>query len=192
MNYLRSLGATKEPSITDIREVLDVLTVPELRQISNSVLSKKGISCTRKKELVDRLFMSYEDGKCPSLPNTILEQYGTFIRISSTAEFLCWRLEAIEVAQVMDESLDENNLATAMRCIEVSDEHMSSTENASQLSIPESVVSFHLRFTASWVYSKVLTLGVSFFERHHSWLVDVLAYGGIWQTMLSYFSMKLE
>lgn len=66
----------------------------------------------------------------------------------------------------MDESVDENNMAMVIRCVEVSDERMSCTENASQLLIPESVMSFRLRFTASWVYSKVITLGVSFFERH--------------------------
>ncbi|XP_058102300.1 ABC transporter B family member 3-like isoform X3 [Magnolia sinica] len=41
--YFRSLEFTKEPSKTDIREVLDLLTVSELREISTLVLSKVDI-----------------------------------------------------------------------------------------------------------------------------------------------------
>ncbi|XP_058072875.1 fanconi-associated nuclease 1 homolog [Magnolia sinica] len=40
--YFRSLEFTKEPSKTSIREVLDLLSVSELREISTLVLSKSG------------------------------------------------------------------------------------------------------------------------------------------------------
>ncbi|XP_058102526.1 fanconi-associated nuclease 1 homolog isoform X1 [Magnolia sinica] len=207
--YFRSLEFTKEPSKTDIREVLDLLTVSELREISTLVLSKKGIHCAKKEELVRWLFAAYEDGICPSLPNMVLEQTGTCIQITSTAEFLVWRIqrlfflngeqdlssfllvdlglvkypaytcnisqhvfadrsdlvayeEAIEVAQVMDQSLDVNNMEMVMRCIEISEGCMSaSLENASC----SSMGTFLSRFSASWVYSKAVTLGISFFER---------------------------
>eukprot|EP00268_Persea_americana_P059824 TRINITY_DN7387_c0_g1_i9.p1 TRINITY_DN7387_c0_g1~~TRINITY_DN7387_c0_g1_i9.p1 ORF type:complete len:975 (-),score=160.16 TRINITY_DN7387_c0_g1_i9:347-3271(-) len=74
--------------------------------------------------------------------------------------------EAIEVAQVMDQSLDENNIDTVISCIEVSHGHISTPRNTMTHSlISESEGTFLSHFSASWVYSKVATLGVSFFER---------------------------
>ncbi|KAF6176446.1 hypothetical protein GIB67_010083 [Kingdonia uniflora] len=174
---------------------------------------EKGISSIRRQELIASLLTSYEDGTCPSLPNMVLDRTGTCVRISSTAEFLFWRVqrlfffngeqdlsaflmvdlglvkypsyncivsnqlipdrsdllayeEAIEVAQLMDESLDENNTETTMRCIEISDVRISSSSGGvSQFSIPECVRTFLSIFSSSLVYSKVVTLGISFLER---------------------------
>ncbi|XP_048333318.2 fanconi-associated nuclease 1 homolog isoform X4 [Ziziphus jujuba] len=74
--------------------------------------------------------------------------------------------EAIEVAQMIDESLDENNNELVLRCIKIAQSHISSTPmKITESSISKSVVSFHFSFSASWVYSKVILLGISFFER---------------------------
>lgn len=65
----------------------------------------------------------------------------------------------------MVESLDEDNMELVLRCTEISVSRMStySTENTS--STGGSKDSFLSHFSASWVYSKVVLLGVSFLER---------------------------
>ncbi|KAK3021907.1 hypothetical protein RJ639_047624 [Escallonia herrerae] len=73
--------------------------------------------------------------------------------------------EAIEVAQIMDESLDENHSVLVLRCIEVSESRMSgSSTKAIQSSTSGSLASFFACFSASWVYSVVILLGTSFLE----------------------------
>ena len=77
-------------------------------------------------------------------------------------------LQAIEVAQVTDEYLDENNMDMVMRCIDISDSQIrTSLTEDTRSSIPDSPPTFFSCFSASWVYSKVLTLGISVFEREH-------------------------
>ncbi|KAG6420126.1 hypothetical protein SASPL_116645 [Salvia splendens] len=73
--------------------------------------------------------------------------------------------EAIEISQIMVESLDENDMELVLSCTEISVLRMStcSTENTS--STGGSKDSFLSHFSASWVYSKVVLLGVSFLER---------------------------
>ncbi|KAL9270059.1 Fanconi-associated nuclease 1-like protein [Drosera capensis] len=144
--------------------VLNLLTVLELLEISSKIAKR-----------------------------LVLDKLGTCVRITPYAEFIAWRLqrllflngtqdlsafllsdmgivkyplykcivsdevfsdrnhllayeEAIEVAQIMDESLDEN-----------------------QSVVPEAeiVPAFLQCFSASWVYSKVVLLGVSFLESEH-------------------------
>lgn len=72
--------------------------------------------------------------------------------------------QAIEVAQIMDESLDENKLDFVTKCIEVSDFRIPNVSEADQSSSSGSGVAFSSCFSASWVYSKVVLLGVSFLE----------------------------
>lgn len=72
--------------------------------------------------------------------------------------------EAIEVAQMMDESLDENKSESVLRCIKIAESRMSHTK-ASHSTASELVTTFFSCFSASWVYSKVVFLGVSFLER---------------------------
>ncbi|KAK9265825.1 hypothetical protein L1049_001792 [Liquidambar formosana] len=76
--------------------------------------------------------------------------------------------EAIGVAQIMDQSLDENDTDLVLRCLKISDSQIScSSVRAAQSSTTDSVSTFLSCFSASWVYSKVLLLGVSFLEREH-------------------------
>ncbi|GAB2265175.1 hypothetical protein Dimus_000240 [Dionaea muscipula] len=78
--------------------------------------------------------------------------------------------EAIEVAQIMDEFLEENNSEVVLHCIEISESHLSrSSTKAVQSQVPkaEMLPAFLQYFSASWVYSKVVLLGVSFLEREH-------------------------
>lgn len=64
----------------------------------------------------------------------------------------------------MVESLDENNSELVLRCIEICVSRMSTCSRKSTFS-GGSMDAFLSHFTASWVYSKVALLGVSFFER---------------------------
>lgn len=72
--------------------------------------------------------------------------------------------EAIEVAQIMDESLDENNNELVSRCVEISASNVSSFVEEDRSSHSGSMAAFLSCFSASWVYSKVILLGVSFLE----------------------------
>ncbi|XP_024949122.2 fanconi-associated nuclease 1 homolog isoform X2 [Citrus sinensis] len=74
--------------------------------------------------------------------------------------------EAIELAQIMDQSLDENNIELVLRCIMIAESRMSSSSCKAVQSITSELANtFHLCFSASWVYSKVVLLGISFLER---------------------------
>ncbi|PIA29938.1 hypothetical protein AQUCO_05800189v1 [Aquilegia coerulea] len=106
--------------------------------------------------------------------------------------------EAIEVAQVMDESIDENNNEMVIRCIEISDGRISNYPgNVFQSSSPNPAGTFLSFFSASWVYSKVITLGVSFLEherrykdairllKHLLWAITSDGRRGYWTLRLS-------
>ncbi|KAF3457092.1 hypothetical protein FNV43_RR01749 [Rhamnella rubrinervis] len=83
--------------------------------------------------------------------------------------------EAIEVAQMIDEALDGNNNELVLRCIKIAQSHISSMHTkVNESSIYESVVTFRSCFSASWVYSKVILLGVSFLERERRGTVSPL------------------
>lgn len=110
-----------------------------------------------------------------------------------TCGFLFWLAiictQAIEVAQVLDQSLDENNIDTVISCIEVSHGHISTPRNTMAHSlISESEGTFLSHFSASWVYSKVATLGVSFFERERRYfcvlLLCICKFSNDWVTLL--------
>ncbi|EEF44169.1 hypothetical protein RCOM_1749140 [Ricinus communis] len=68
----------------------------------------------------------------------------------------------------MDESLEENNSELVLGCIKIADSRISSsTAKATQSMASESAAILLSCFSASWVYSKVVVLGVSFFEHEH-------------------------
>ncbi|XP_062108077.1 fanconi-associated nuclease 1 homolog isoform X3 [Humulus lupulus] len=74
--------------------------------------------------------------------------------------------EAIEVAQMIDQALDENDNELVLRCIKISESRMSNTyAKAMATTTSETMVSPLTCFSASLAYSKVLTLGTSFLER---------------------------
>ncbi|XP_026419372.1 fanconi-associated nuclease 1 homolog [Papaver somniferum] len=231
--YMCSLESMKEPNGSDIKEVLDVLAVSELRDICSLSHPKKGIYSSRKQELISLLSASYDDGKCPSLPIMVLDRTGNCIRVSSTAESLLWRVqrlfflngeqdlnaflmvdlglvkypaytcivhnqifpsradllayeEALEVAQIMDESLEVDDHVKVKSCIELSDARISSSREAPQSSTPPTMT-FHSSFSDSYIYSKVVTLGISYLERERRYedairllkgLLDRIACGG--------------
>ncbi|KAL2242511.1 fanconi-associated nuclease 1 homolog isoform X2 [Sesamum indicum] len=78
--------------------------------------------------------------------------------------------EAIEISQIMVESLDENNSELVLRCIEVSSSRMSIALQEGKCSSGGAMVAFFSYYSASWVYSKVVLLGVSFFEREKRYI----------------------
>ncbi|WOL02516.1 fanconi-associated nuclease [Canna indica] len=75
--------------------------------------------------------------------------------------------EAIEMAQIMDESLEESNVEMVIRCIDIADNRTCTTRGKAHPSTSDSPPQFFSSFSASFVYSKVLSLGVSVFEREH-------------------------
>ncbi|KAL6976266.1 Fanconi-associated nuclease 1 [Sarracenia purpurea var. burkii] len=85
--------------------------------------------------------------------------------------------EAIEVAQIMDESLDEHNSELVLRCIQISESRISnSSHRETQSSTSESQATLFSCFSASWIYSKVVLLGVSFLEHERRYYdaIDLL------------------
>ncbi|KAH6788109.1 zinc ion binding/nucleic acid binding/hydrolase [Perilla frutescens var. hirtella] len=72
--------------------------------------------------------------------------------------------EAIEMSQIMVESLDENNSELVLRCIEMCVSRMSICLGENRSPSGGSMDAFLSHFSASWVYSKVVFLGVSFLE----------------------------
>ncbi|KAE8726481.1 Fanconi-associated nuclease 1-like protein [Hibiscus syriacus] len=76
--------------------------------------------------------------------------------------------EAIEVAQIMDQSLDENNSELVLRSIMIADSRISSSpKKLIDSTTLELKATFLSCFSALWVYSKVILLGISFLEREH-------------------------
>uniref|UniRef100_A0A0D9WME6 Fanconi-associated nuclease n=1 Tax=Leersia perrieri TaxID=77586 RepID=A0A0D9WME6_9ORYZ len=208
--YIDMISCMDDLSNYDIKEVIDVLSVPEIKEIIKE-LQKNNTSCVRRHELLSTLLSVYDSGTCTILPKRILKWIGTCIRTSNVADELLWRVqrlfflngdqdlssfllvdlglvrfpvyactishrvfqerndllhyeEAIQVAQVMDQSLDNNNMEMVTRCIELSENRLS-TAPKEDATLPEPPPSFFSRFSASWVYPKILTLGVSVYER---------------------------
>lgn len=65
----------------------------------------------------------------------------------------------------MVESLDENKSKLVLRCIDLSVSRMSISLGEDRSSSGGSMAAFLSHFSASWIYSKVVLLGVSFLER---------------------------
>ncbi|CAN1837764.1 Fanconi-associated nuclease 1 homolog [Linum perenne] len=103
--------------------------------------------------LVDLGVVKYPSYKC-----TISEQI-----FSGRCELLAYE-EAIEVGQIMDESLDESDSEMVLRCVTIAQSRLySSCTNDRAIPSETRAISFSC-FSASWVYSKVATLGISFLE----------------------------
>ncbi|KAG8077160.1 hypothetical protein GUJ93_ZPchr0006g44200 [Zizania palustris] len=209
--YIDMISCVDDPSEYDMKEIIDLLTVPEMKEILKE-LQKNNASCTRRLELLSTLLSLYDSRICTILPKQILKWTGPCIIISNIADELLWRVqrlfflngdqdlssfllddlglvrfpvyactishhifqerrdllqyeEAIQVAQVMDESLDNNNMEMVTRCIELSENRLNPALKEEIATIAEPRPSFFSRFSASWVYSKILTLGVSVYER---------------------------
>ncbi|XP_038889850.1 fanconi-associated nuclease 1 homolog isoform X2 [Benincasa hispida] len=207
--------ATNEADNTDMIQILNLLTVSELREVM-CMLKKNCNSSMRKDDLVASLLSPYEDGLCPLLPDLILGIAGLCTRISSKAELLIWRAErlfflngeqdlsafllvdmgivkyptysciitdqifldrndllayeeAIEVAQLIDQALDEKDNKMVLRCVSVADSRVQPNTCTTSES-----VAFFSSFSASWIYSKVVSLGVSFLERENRYNDAVL------------------
>ncbi|KAK7295657.1 hypothetical protein RJT34_18568 [Clitoria ternatea] len=209
--YICSVEDANQLCESDMDDILNLLTVSELREIW-CILFKKSCSHVMKKQHLISCLLSADAGiPWTQLSTIILDRTGPCIRISSKAESLMWRIErlfflngeqdltsfllvdmgkikyptynciisepifsnrrnlllyeeAIEVAQIMDEALDANKTDVVLRCIRIG-ESCVSTDLATQCSTSESVSSILRLFTASWVYSKVITLGISFLEQ---------------------------
>ncbi|KAK6927624.1 HIRAN domain [Dillenia turbinata] len=86
---------------------------------------------------------------------------------SSRCELLAYE-KAVEVAQIMDQALDESNTEVVLKCIEISDSRMlSPCRGQNESESLEPLAAAFLFFSASWVNSKIVQLGVSFLEREH-------------------------
>ncbi|XP_022155223.1 fanconi-associated nuclease 1 homolog isoform X2 [Momordica charantia] len=204
-----------EADNSDMIQTLNLLTVPELREVM-CMLKKNCSIGVRKDDIVASLLCSYKDGLCPLLPDLILGVTGICIRISSKAELLIWRAErlfflngeqdlsafllvdmgivkyptysciisdqifvnrsdllayeeAIEVAQLIDQALDEKDNKMVIRCVSIADSHVKPNQFTTRESVPLCSC-----FSASWIFSKVVSLGVSFLERENRYNDAVL------------------
>ncbi|XP_048496943.1 fanconi-associated nuclease 1 homolog isoform X4 [Beta vulgaris subsp. vulgaris] len=105
--------------------------------------------------LADLQILKYPEYKC-----TITQPI-----FSARSDLLAYE-EAIEVAQIMDQSLDEGNSKMVLQCIERAKSQLSSYVELKKQSVPlESEAPFLQCFSAAWVNSKVVLLGVSFHEQ---------------------------
>lgn len=85
-------------------------------------------------------------------------------------------VQAIEVAQIMDQSLDEGNSKMVLQCIEIAKSQLSSYIELKKQSVPlESEAPFLQCFSAAWVNSKVVLLGVSFHEQERRYIFEFSA-----------------
>lgn len=105
--------------------------------------------------LVDLRILKYPEYKCSISHPVFLPR----------SDLLAYE-EAIEVAQVMDQSLDEGNSKLVLRCLEIAESELSSyVRLKSQSLLLESEAPFLQCFSAAWVNSKVVLVGVSFHEQ---------------------------
>ncbi|XP_061374406.1 fanconi-associated nuclease 1 homolog [Gastrolobium bilobum] len=220
--YICSVEDANQLCESDMNDILNILTVPELQEIWCFLLKKSCSRGMKKQHLISSLLSTYAGVLWTHLSTMILNRTGSCIRISSRAESLIWRTErlfflngeqdlssfllvdmgkikyptynciisepifsnrrnllsyeeAIEVAQIMDEALDANRTDVVLRCIEIAESRVP-TALPIQYSTSESVTTIRRLFTASWVYSKVISLGISFLEqeRRYSDAIDLL------------------
>ncbi|XP_021803483.1 fanconi-associated nuclease 1 homolog isoform X3 [Prunus avium] len=209
--YASCFGIPNELCDDGIKEILDLLTVSELREIL-CMLKQNCHRAMRKQDLIASLISLYKEELCPLLPCMVLDRTGACVRISLKADSLIWRAErlfflngeqdlsafllvdlgivkypnykciisqqsfsgrdgllayeeAIEVAQIIDEALDGSNIELVIKCIDIADSRISSESTQSLTS--ESMAPFLSCFSAKYVYSKVVLLGISFLEREH-------------------------
>ncbi|KAI3511622.1 hypothetical protein L1887_18778 [Cichorium endivia] len=167
INKRRSQSSCKQDSISSLLSAYGDGSSSLLKKM---VLEKTG-SCIRISSAADSLIWRVErlffcngeqDLSAFLLVNLGIVKYPTYNCVvnnqifSSRNDLLSYE-EALEVAQIMDESLEENNSSITMKCIAISDSRMSN-QISKNLSAPFPY------FSASWIYSKVALLGVSFLE----------------------------
>ncbi|KAG7599800.1 HIRAN domain [Arabidopsis suecica] len=170
MNKVFSCGSRKRDLINSLCSCYNDGTRVNLATI---ILERTGlcakISSTSESLIwrVERLFFLNGEQDLSSfvLLDLGIIKYPTYKRIDSEQIFsnrtkLLAYEEAIEVAQLMDESLDNEDSRTVLKCIMIAETRISSS------SLDSAHAAAFNRFTASWVYSKVVLLGVSFFENH--------------------------
>ncbi|KDP37893.1 hypothetical protein JCGZ_05775 [Jatropha curcas] len=158
VGYICSIEDAKELQKNQMEEILNLLTVSELREIT-SIFKKRLFFLNGEQNLSSFLLVDLGVVKYPSYSCIISEQ------IFSTRSNLLAYEEAIEVAQIMDESLEQNDNELVLTCIRIADSRMSNhTVKATQSMSSESAAIFLSYFSASWVYSKVVLLGISFLE----------------------------
>lgn len=106
--------------------------------------------------LVDMGLKKYPDYSC----------HRTQCIFSSRADLLLYE-EALEIAQIVDMALDANDMPKVAKSIEISSTYLTNLQKDKKLQSdflePHSM--FLSRFSAPWVYTKILTLGVSVLER---------------------------
>ncbi|KAL0284509.1 UNVERIFIED_CONTAM: Fanconi-associated nuclease 1 [Sesamum angustifolium] len=185
--YVCSFAWRNEVEDDGVAEVLNILSIDELREVL-CMLNKKCDRSTRKQEMIDLLLSSSkkygkrlfflngeQDLSAFLLVDLGIVKFPDYKCIISDPIFpnrrdLLSYEEAIEISQIMVESLDENNSELVLRCIEVSSSRMSIALQDGKCSSGGPMVSFFSYFSASWVYSKVVLLGVSFFEREKRYI----------------------
>lgn len=105
--------------------------------------------------------------------------------------------EAIEVSQIMVESLDENNSELVLKCIEICVSRMQTCSKESRSSSGGSMDAFLSHFSASWVYSKVVLLGASYLEREKRYIDAINLLRQLLSTFISdrrrgYWTLRLS
>ncbi|XP_072071714.1 fanconi-associated nuclease 1 homolog isoform X2 [Arachis hypogaea] len=213
--YMCSMEEAHQLSESDVSDILNILSVSELREIWR-MLEKSCGRGMKKQDLVSSLVSTYADGLCPGLSIMIMNRTGSCVRISSKAESLIWRTERLfflngeqdlssfllvdmgkvkyptyncilsesvfsnrrdllSYEEIMDEALGANRTDTVLRCIKIAESHISAALPIQYLT-SESVITIRHLFTASWVYSKVVILGISFLEQERRYrdAIDLL------------------
>ncbi|KAG2314313.1 hypothetical protein Bca52824_017435 [Brassica carinata] len=136
--FMSSVKDANDLNYEKMKEITELLNVTELRDILS--MNKVNSGSSRKRDLINSLCSYYNDGTRMNIGTMILERTGLCAKISSTAESLMWRVErlfflngeqdlsslfcwilAIEVAQLMDESLDSEDSGTVLKCIMIAE-----------------------------------------------------------------------
>ncbi|CAK9176019.1 unnamed protein product [Ilex paraguariensis] len=92
--YISSIESIKELQKNELKEVLNVLTVSELREIL-CMLNEKCSRGTRKQDFIGSLLSAYDKGLCPLLQSIVLKKTGACVQTSVMAESLIWRAERL-------------------------------------------------------------------------------------------------
>ncbi|XP_075504905.1 fanconi-associated nuclease 1 homolog isoform X3 [Primulina tabacum] len=127
-------------------------------------------TCVRVSPLAESLIWRIEDLSTFLLVDLGIVKYPAYNCIiseqifSNRSDLLSFE-ESVEVAQIMVEAIDESNDESVLRCLEISVSNLMTSFEEGKYSTDKSMASFVSRFSASWTYSKVVLLGVSFLER---------------------------
>ncbi|KAI3890758.1 hypothetical protein MKW92_000719 [Papaver armeniacum] len=166
-------------------EVLDVLTVSELRDIWSSLSHPaKGIYSSRKQELISLLSASYDDGKCLNstvfvvllllsyvarLPSMVLDRTGIVFRLfflNGEQDLNAFYQVDLGLVKYPAYNCIRDDHVKVKSCIEISDARISSSREV--FSLLYSLQGLFIHLSDSYIYSKVVTLGISYLERERS------------------------